>query len=134
MNVEDLVYITGLFPFFFGILSQIICKGMELLGDHFPLQPVIELAPAAWKLRVNPTLHQNNLVKSQKICPALLLLLEIVTSLENAKEKLYHQIVLYFWEMKMILLFTELKKYCALVPKLLPKKQRFFFQDFCPSL
>ena len=49
MNVEDLVYITGpfLFPFFFGILSQIICKGMELLVDHFPLQPVIGPAPAA---------------------------------------------------------------------------------------
>ena len=49
MNVEDLVYITGpfLFPFLFGILSQIICKGMELLVDHFPLQPVIGPAPAA---------------------------------------------------------------------------------------
>ena len=49
MNVEDLVYITGPFlvPFLFGILSQIICKGMELLVDHFPLQPVIGPAPAA---------------------------------------------------------------------------------------
>ena len=34
-------------PFFFGILSQIISKGMEHLVDHFSLQPVIGPAPAA---------------------------------------------------------------------------------------
>ena len=68
MNVEDLVYVTGpfLFPFFFGILSQMICKGMELLDYYFPLQPVNEPAPAAWKSRVMSSSCHLDKVSNEK--------------------------------------------------------------------